>query len=73
MPNFLTFTVIPQIGSGLAAIMFALSPVVTALLSLLLRVRPPNLLGLAGIAIGLGGAMTIIYSRHGNFEGGGLV
>ncbi len=73
VPNFLTFTVIPQIGSGLAAIMFALSPVVTALLSLLLRVRPPDLLGLAGIAVGLGGAVTIIYSRHGNLEGGGLV
>ncbi len=73
VPNFLTFTVIPQIGSGLAAIMFALSPVVTALLSLLLRVRPPNLLGLTGIAVGLGGAMTIIYSRHGNIDGGGLV
>ena len=72
VPNFLTFTVIPHIGSGLAAIMFALSPVVTALLSLLLRVRPPNLLGLTGIAVGLGGAVTIIYSRHGNIEGGGL-
>lgn len=70
VPNFLTFTVIPKIGSGLAAIMFALSPVVTALLSLLLRVRPPNLLGLAGIALGLGGAVTIIYSRNGNLESG---
>ncbi len=46
VPNFLTFLVIPKIGSGLAAIMFALSPVVTALLSLMFRVRPPNLLGL---------------------------
>ena len=72
VPNFLTFTVIPEIGSGLAAIMFALSPVVTALLSLLLRVRPPNLLGIAGIAVGLAGAVLIIFSRHGNFEGGGL-
>lgn len=42
VPNFLTYSVIPKIGSGLAAIMFALSPVVTALLSVALRVRPPN-------------------------------
>jgi drug/metabolite transporter (DMT)-like permease len=73
VPNFLTFTVIPKIGSGLAAIMFALSPVVTAFLSLLLRVRPPNFMGLAGIVIGLGGAMTIILSRNGDFEGDGLI
>src|SRR5687768_16406934 len=33
VPNFLTFSAIPKIGSGLAAIMFALSPVMTALLS----------------------------------------
>ena len=63
VPNFLTFLVIPKIGSGLAAIMFALSPVVTALLSTLLRVRPPKLLGLAGIALGLVGALIIILSR----------
>jgi drug/metabolite transporter (DMT)-like permease len=66
MPNFLTFLVIPKIGSGLAAIMFALSPVVTALLSILLRVRPPNMLGLAGIALGLAGALIIIFSRGAN-------
>ncbi|MEO9168338.1 MAG: EamA family transporter, partial [Aestuariivirga sp.] len=46
MPNLLTFTVIPKIGSGLAGLMFALSPVVTALLSLILNVRPPNRLGI---------------------------
>jgi drug/metabolite transporter (DMT)-like permease len=66
VPNFLTFLVIPKIGSGLAAIMFALSPVVTALLSILLRVRPPNPLGLAGIALGLAGALIIIFSRGAN-------
>lgn len=71
VPNFLTYSVIPKIGSGLAAIMFALSPVVTALLSLLFRVRPPNLLGIIGIAIGLGGAVIIIFSRQSDFNGGG--
>ncbi len=63
MPNVLTFTVIPKIGSGLAAIMFALSPVVTALLSILLRIRPPNLYALAGIGLGLVGVLIIIFGR----------
>ena len=70
VPNFLTYSVIPKIGSGLAAIMFALSPVVTALLSLLLRVRPPNLLGIFGIIVGLAGAGIIIFSRNTDFSGG---
>jgi drug/metabolite transporter (DMT)-like permease len=70
VPNFLTYSVIPKIGSGLAAIMFALSPVVTALLSVLLRVRPPNLLGIFGITLGLAGAGIIIFSRNSDFRGG---
>jgi len=69
VPNFLTYSVIPKIGSGLAAIMFALSPVVTALLSVLLRVRPPNLLGIFGITLGLAGAGIIIFSRQSDFSG----
>jgi drug/metabolite transporter (DMT)-like permease len=63
MPNVLTFVVIPKIGSGLAAIMFALSPVVTAFLSIILRVRPPSRFGLIGIALGLLGAIVIIVGR----------
>jgi drug/metabolite transporter (DMT)-like permease len=70
MPNFLTFTVIPKIGSGLAAIMFALSPVVTALLSTILRVRPPNRFGMIGIAFGLIGVLIIIFGRNAHIEGG---
>src|SRR5436190_1973410 len=56
VPSVLTYMVIPKIGSGLAAIMFALSPVVTALLSLIFRVRPPNLISIFGIIVGLAGA-----------------
>jgi drug/metabolite transporter (DMT)-like permease len=44
--------------------MFALSPVVTALLSFLLRVRPPGALGLAGIGLGLVGALIIVFGRN---------
>ncbi len=69
VPNALTYAVIPKIGSGLAAIMFALSPVVTALFSLLLRVRPPNLISIFGIVVGLAGAGIIIFSRNTDFSG----
>ena len=71
IPNLLTFTAIPRIGSGLTAIMFALSPVVTALLSTLLRVRPPRLLGMIGIGVGLIGARVIISGREAIAEVGG--
>ncbi len=69
VPSVLTYTVIPKIGSGLAAIMFALSPVVTALLSVIFRVRPPNLISIFGIIVGLAGAGIIIFSRQSDFSG----
>ena len=70
VPNFLTFAAIPHLGSGLVAVMFALSPVVTALLSIVLKVRPPSTLGLAGIGVGLVGAIAIIVARNSGLEGG---
>jgi drug/metabolite transporter (DMT)-like permease len=73
MPNLLTFTVIPKIGSGLTGLMFALSPVVTALLALILKVRPPNRLGIIGIAVGLAGALIVVWGKGGNAQSGGLV
>ena len=71
-PGFLTYLVIPKIGSGLVAIMYALSPVVTALLSILLRVRPPSLLGMFGIALGLAGAVVIIVYRNADYSSDSL-
>ena len=70
IPLFLTFAAIPHIGSGLASIMVATSPVMTALLSILLKVKPPSPLGLAGIALGLAGAVTIIIARNAGLGGG---
>ncbi len=67
IPLFLTFAAIPHVGSGLASILVATSPVATALLSMALKVRPPSLLGLAGIALGLAGAVTIIIARNAGF------
>ena len=71
VPLTLTFAVISHIGSGITSVLVALSPVVTALLSTLLRVRPPGPLGIAGIAVGLAGAVIIILGRHAGFEEGG--
>jgi drug/metabolite transporter (DMT)-like permease len=70
IPLFLTFAAIPHIGAGLTAILVATSPVTTALLSMLLKVRPPNRLGLAGIAAGLAGAVLIIIARNQGFSAG---
>jgi drug/metabolite transporter (DMT)-like permease len=63
VPNFVTFLVIPRIGSGHTAIMFALSPMMTAAVSTALKVRPPSALGILGIALGFLGALVIIFGR----------
>ena len=65
VPNIITFTVIPHIGSGLASLTFALSPVMTALLSLLLGVRPPRTQLLLGVGLGFSGAVLIALARDG--------
>lgn len=70
VPNLLTYTVIPKIGSGLTGMMFALSPMVTALLSFVLGVRPPNRGGFIGIGLGLAGAAIIILGKDRNATGG---
>ncbi|MDQ2632949.1 MAG: EamA family transporter, partial [Pseudomonadota bacterium] len=45
LPNLLMFSVMPHVGAGYTGIMFTLSPVITLILSILLGVRRPNLLG----------------------------
>jgi drug/metabolite transporter (DMT)-like permease len=63
MPNLLMFSAIPHLGAGYTGIMFTLSPVVTLVLSILLGVRRPNLLGVAGIAVGFVGAAMVALTR----------
>ena len=65
IPNLLLFTVIPKVGAGYAGIMFTLSPIITLLFALLLGVRRPNRLGIAGIAVGFAGALLVALSRGG--------
>lgn len=63
IPNLLMFSAIPHLGAGYTGIMFTLSPVVTLGLSLLLGVRRPNALGVAGIAVGFAGAVLVAATR----------
>ncbi len=62
-PNLLMFTVIRHLGAGYTGIMFTLSPIITLLFSLLLGVRRPNLLGVAGIVVGFAGAVMVATTR----------
>lgn len=65
IPNVLMFSAIPHLGAGYTGIMFTLSPVFTLMLSILLGVRRPSLLGIAGIAVGFAGALIVSLSRGG--------
>ncbi|WP_309085140.1 DMT family transporter [Chelativorans sp.] len=62
-PNMLMFLAVPHLGAGFTGIMFTLTPVNTLILSLLLGVRRPNLLGAAGIVIGFMGAVIVATTR----------
>lgn len=62
-PNLLLFSVMPHAGAGYSGLMFALSPVFTVLFAGLCRLRTPGPLGLAGIAVGLVGAVLVSFSR----------
>ncbi len=57
------FSAISYLGAGYTGIMFTLSPVITLVLSILLGVRRPNLLGIAGIAVGFAGALMVALTR----------
>lgn len=63
IPNLLIFLLIPALGAGFVALLFTLSPVLTLLISALLRVRTPSALGVAGIAVGFAGAVILTWSK----------
>jgi drug/metabolite transporter (DMT)-like permease len=62
-PNFLMFSAISHLGAGYTGIMFTLSPIVTLIFSILLGVRRPNVLGMAGIGVGFAGAVMVALTR----------
>lgn len=63
IPNILIFMVIPHLGAGYTGILFTLSPVITLMLSLVLGIRRPSALGIAGIVVGFAGAMLVALTR----------
>lgn len=63
IPNFLLLSAIPHLGAGYTGIMFTLSPIATLVLSILLRVRRPNGLGVVGILVGFAGAAVVALTR----------
>jgi drug/metabolite transporter (DMT)-like permease len=63
IPNALVFSVIPRLGAGFTSILFTLSPIITLAFSAMLRLRPTTPLGVAGIAVGLAGALVIVMSK----------
>lgn len=63
IPNIVMFSVISHLGAGYTGIMFTLSPVFTLVLSILLKVRKPTALGIAGIAVGFIGALVVAWTR----------
>jgi len=63
LPNLLMFSAMPHLGAGYTGIMFTLSPVITLVLSLVLGVRRPNPLGIAGIVTGFVGALMVASTR----------
>ncbi|MGR3637287.1 MAG: DMT family transporter [Shimia sp.] len=63
--NLMIFGLVPKVGAGQVGMMFALSPVATLAVSLMFGMKAPNGLGIAGIAVGLVGALMVAFGRGG--------
>lgn len=63
IPNLLLFAAIPHLGVGFTGIMFTMSPLFTLAITLMLRLRRPSLLGVAGIGVGFVGAVIVALTR----------
>ncbi len=63
LPNILTYSVIPALGSGFTGLLFTLSPLFTLAISAIWQVRMPNKLGLIGITLGFIGAVIVSLTR----------
>lgn len=63
IPNVLTFSVIPRLGSGFTGLLFTLSPILTLVFSSVWHVRVPNALGSIAIVFGFVGAVLVAVTR----------
>ncbi len=64
VPNLIAYTALPRVGAGYVGLMFAISPVVTALLSVIFNIRPPDRMLLLSVGFGFAGAVLIILNRQ---------
>ena len=62
IPNFILYNILPYTGSGYTGLMYALSPVFTLTMAMLLRIHRPTYMGALGIIIGMIGAFTVSIS-----------
>ncbi len=65
VPNVLILSVIPKLGTGFTGIMYTISPVITLLFSIGLKLRRPDMLAVGGIVVGCLGALLVALSRSG--------
>ena len=63
IPNALMFAAMPHLGAGYVGIMYTLTPMLTLLISVMLGVRRPRALGVAGIMVGFVGAFLVALTR----------
>jgi drug/metabolite transporter (DMT)-like permease len=64
IPNTLSFAAIPNVGAGYVGLMFAISPVFTAIVSIIFNIRPPDRQLLASVVLGFAGTMLIVFNRQ---------
>jgi drug/metabolite transporter (DMT)-like permease len=64
IPNSLSFAAIPHVGAGYVGLMFAVSPIFTAAISMLFNIRPPDQRLLISVACGFAGAAMIVLFRQ---------
>lgn len=72
LPNMLSFAAIPHVGAGFIAICLAFPPLLTYGLALPLKLDRPSVKGIAGILLGLGGAVLLAASRPAGGDFGGV-
>ncbi|HZH28283.1 MAG TPA: DMT family transporter [Azospirillaceae bacterium] len=63
MPNLILFSVMPQLGAGLSAVVYTLPPILTLVLAALIGLERPGRQRLVGIGLGFAGAALIVGPR----------
>lgn len=63
IPNLLILEAIPRLGAGYTGIMYTISPILTLLITVIMRHSRPNMLGVAGIMVGFMGAVMVALTR----------